>query len=774
MVFYEDQRLEAIRRQIKTNPIIEKGWLLLKAESAGFGSEDVQEVARTQKDMQDRVRQFGGNKRFTLGNYIREQAKRAHHLAFLYRMNRGAELARGIKELILLIGKEEAWLYQTGSGRASDLWTADIGLHLSLAYDCIRDTLTHEEKRTIEEQLYTKAFLPLYTDWLDPTSKIHALDTMGHNWWIVCVSGAGMVLLTLGDQTEGYAAYLHTITEGLKEWFAYPGNVLQNKKANFGPNGDYIETMSYLDYALGSFMVFEDLYRRTTGETSLFIQPLLSRIPDAYLETVFHLNGKLHSFTFGDSGARNGNGHVWLRLAEEFGRGDMLAFFLANLDFPAGPLELFYYPEHMEPKFPEHRPGVSILTHSGYGMIRDGKATEDGGTLLAVKTGESWNHNHLDVGTFILVSGGREWIMDSGYCVYSKPLYNSYYRQSMAHNVVLLDGEGQPPDMIEFGTKFEGRLPAYLDAPDYRYLLADCTGPYMNLYHRFYRHFLLLDGYLIMVDDLFANREGSFQWLLHYSGTAELEEDTFHITPDATTPNESSRLTVRHLYPESKQYIREKGYSTAAHRGTGLEDIFPEAEYMKVSAEGENRRIKFITLFTLPQAPSVTVEKQADGQFQTFRLTYPDGRVLMVLCNLHADGRVMHDNAHGSFAGIETDAFLSTALYSPEGELERITLHNGSYLKSGGNCRFSSLLKADAYIDYRDGLAIRTSLTSDAWCYFDCRNEGESALSANGFLKDPMSGLWKRQMKQGQSYFRLESPQNHTPNPAEEVRHVLD
>lgn len=774
MVFYEDQRLEIIRRQIRTNPLVEKGWRKLEAESAGFDSKEVQEVARTQKDMQDRVRQFGGNKRFTLGNYIREQAKRAHHLAFMYRMKGGAELARGIKELILLIGEEETWLYQTGSGRASDLWTADIGLHLSLAYGCIRDTLTVEERRTIEDQLYKKAFLPLFTDWLDPTRKIHALDTMGHNWWSVCVSGAGLVLLTLGEQVEGYSSLLHTITEGLKEWFAYPGNVLQNKKANFGPDGDYIETMSYLDYALGSFMVFEDLYRRTTGDASLFVQPLLSRIPDAYLDTVFSLDGKLHSFTFGDSGARNGNGHVWLRLAEDCGREDMLAFFLANLEFPAGPLELYYYPEHMEPMLPEHRPGVYILAHSGYGMIRDEKATEDGGTLLAVKTGESWNHNHLDVGTFVLVSGGREWVMDSGYCVYSKPLYNAYYRQSVAHNVVLLDGEGQPPDMIEFGTKFEGRLPAYLDTPDYRYLLGDCTGPYMHLYHRFYRHFLLLDGFLILVDDLFANREGGFQWLLHYNGSAELDGETLHISPDGTTANESGKLSVRHLYPETKQYIREKGYSTAAHRGTGLEDFFPEAEYMKVCADGENRRIKFITLFTLPHAPAVTVEKQAGAQFQTIRFTYPDGRVLLVLCNLHADGRVMHDNAHGSFAGIETDAFLSTALYSPEGKLERITLHNGSYWKNGGICRFSSLLKADAYIDHRDGLDIRTGLTADAWCSFACGEADENTLKDNGFLKDPLSGLWKRQMKQGHDHIRLESPQNHTPNPAEEVRHVLD
>lgn len=775
MVFYDDPKLEAIRRQIQANPIVEKGWLKLDKALSGFGRAELQEVERTQLEMQGRVRQFGGNKRFTLGNYIREQANRAHQLAFLYRMKGEAGLAGAgrIKELILLICREEAWLYQGGSGRASDLWTADIGLHLSLAYDCIRDTLSEEERSTLVGHLYHKAFLPLYKDWLDPACKIHALDTMGHNWWSVCVSGAGTVLLTLGEQVEGYAPLLHAITEGLREWFAYPGNVLQNKKANFGPDGDYIETMSYLDYALGSFMVFEDLYRRATGDGSLFVQPLLSRIPDAYLDTVFRLDGRIHSLTFGDSGARNSNGHVWLRLAEECQRADMLAFFLEHLDFPAGPLELYYYPESLAPAFPGHRAGVSILAHSGYGMIRDSRDTNDGGTLLAVKTGESWNHNHLDAGSFVLISGGREWIMDSGYCGYSKPLYNSYYRQSAAHNVVLLDGEGQPPEMIEYGTKFEGRLPAYLDAPDYRYVLADCTGPYMQMYNRFYRHFILLDGFLVMVDDLFASRGGSFQWLLHYKGSAALDGETLELSPEG--PPGSSRLTVRHLYPERKQYLREQGYSTAAHRGAGQEDVFPEAEYMKICAEGENRRIKFITLFTLPQAAGlgVKVEKQADAQFQTFRMVYPDGRVLLFLCNLHADGRVMHDNAHGSFAGVETDAFLSSVLYSPEGEIERITLHNGSYWKSGGICRFSSILKADAYLDYRNGLEIRTGLTADAWCYFACEQMEEAGLHSHGFRYDPLSGLWKRKLKEGQEHIRLEA-KNHAPNPAKELRHILD
>ena len=33
---------------------------------------------------------------------------------------------------------------------------------------------------------------PLAGDWLDPAKRIHALDSMGHNWWMVCVGAAGL------------------------------------------------------------------------------------------------------------------------------------------------------------------------------------------------------------------------------------------------------------------------------------------------------------------------------------------------------------------------------------------------------------------------------------------------------------------------------------------------------------------------------------------------------------------------------------------------------
>ena len=63
---------------------------------------------------------------------------------------------------------------------------------------------------------------------------------------------------------------------------------------------------------------------------------------------------------------------------------------------------------------------------------------------------------------------------------------------------------GPDADMIESGTKFSGSFPAYLSVPeaDFSYILADCTGPNVAHFIRFYRHVLLLKEYTIFIDDL--------------------------------------------------------------------------------------------------------------------------------------------------------------------------------------------------------------------------------------------------------------------------------
>lgn len=805
MLIYDEETLARSRRLIESNPAMGRGWAAFAKEMEARDATWIRDARQRIAALRERWLTHGGSKLFTLGNEVRTMAKEAQNLAFYARMtdSRKAEaLAAG---LVSLLSEEDRWVYQSGGGRQSDLWTADIGLCLASAYDAVRHACHAEERRQIEEMLYRKAYLPLYEDWLHPTKKIHALDSMGHNWWIVCVSAAGLLLLVLEGHVPHANEALHTITEGIRAWFAYPGNVLQNKQANFGADGDYVETMGYLDYALGNFLVFEAAYRRRTGDKTLGELAVLSQIPDVYLETIYlkkdnaHTGGEhaetgkatrgskalseqssvsreevdkeIGTFHFGDEGDRKKHAYVWLRLAELQQRGELVGLFAALKGEPSEASEFAFYPENVAAQAPlsAEKEGIVVLEHSGYGFVR----WQSGGEriVLAVKTGESWNHNHLDVGTFILTIGGRAFVDDSGHCAYSKPLYNAYYRQSNAHNVVLFNGHGQPPALIEEGTKFPGHMPDWLDMPGYRYLLADCAGPYSGLYRRFYRHFVCVDGAMILVDDLQAEESGAFEWLLHMPAGMKIEAGSAE--PFLSVEQAEMKLRVLHPYPEEKEYVSEPGYLNSFYRGSGMEDAFPEAEYAKVRSVAEDDRIKFMSVFVLPDSErnDWTVERLSEqtetnagyskssgsgkgSDIQAVSLTREDGKRIELFVNRRADGRVMHDNSHARFGTLETDAFLTVLFYERDGSLARVALHNGSYLKRGGRCLFSSLLKGSIAWDDRQGLHVAASFSADVWCYFaidpDLNEESEPELRF-----DFDSGMWKRKMQAGHSEFRL-------------------
>ncbi len=823
MLLYDEETMARSRRLTESVPSMQRGWKAFAAEMERRDDRWLEESRQRVALLRERWKQYGGSKLFTLGNEVRELAKEAQNLAYYARMTENAEAKDRVRGLLKLLGEEERWVYQSGGGRNSDLWTADIGVYLSSAYDVVQADCTPGERSLIEEMLYEKAYRPLYDDWLHPLRKIHALDTMGHNWWIVCVSAAGLLLLTLGKRVPHSEEALHDITEGIREWFAYPGNVLQNKQANFGPDGDYVETMGYLDYALGNFFVFEAAYRRCTGDSSLGELPVLAKIPDVYLQTIYWKEteskptGRVGTFHFGDDGDRRKHAYVWLRLADLTRRGELLGLFADIKGDPLEAAELAFYPEGLEERPPvsKESEGITVLEHSGYGFVR----WHSGGQqlVLAVKTGESWNHNHLDAGTFMLTAGGRMYVEDSGHCAYSKPLYNSYYRQSAAHNVVLLNGFGQPPALIEEGTKFPGSIPDWLDLPAYKYLLADCTGPYAGLYRRFYRHFLCLEGAMILIDDLQSEQGGMFEWLLHMPAGLQIRTGTAE--PSLSIAEGDREMQVLHPYPRRKEYTRRSGYLHAPPRETGREDDFPQADYAGVRAVSADGRMKFVSVFLLPElegrkttarrleageqaaygsreadgnsaagkpasraagdggtydagmlygleaeAPSGQTALRSDRQeagsgafapgeasgedVQALRLESPDGEIVDVFVNCRADGRVMHENSHAVFGGLETDAFLCTLSYGRDGRLRRATLHNGSYLKLNGRCLFSSLIKASAAISYRGGeVEVDASLSADAWCYFSAESSpNQRAGEAGGVTAiSPQSEAYERQ-----------------------------
>ena len=572
---------------------------------------------------------------------------------------------------------------------------------VAVGFDSIHDALTPAERKEIAAGLVNLGMLPTLKDWLLPGTRIHALDSMGHNWWSACVFSAGLAALAVLDEEPRAADWLRRIAAGSVAWFNYPGSVLENKPATFDAAGGFYESVNYASFAVSEYLAFRLAWQNTLAAPALPDIPSLEHIGDFFLNAAYPNRRGVMSVNFGD-GALDANGSRPLTLLWGCGiRKPSHLWYLAQVKDsgyreglrPDSALGLLYGPTAAEraaaPAGPD-RPTAALYRDMGWAMVRSSWAKD--ATLLAVKSGTTWNHAHADNGSFMLFHGGEYLLIDSGNCSYGRPEYDGYYRQSAAHNVVLCNGEGEHPGQTYYGAKFPGTLDHLLQEGDLTYLLADATGPNARQFLRKYRHVLWVDDVILIVDDLQTYDFGQLEWLLHVGGEATREGLDLRVTKG------SAEVRVRPLFPEP---FPDAGLPTdypermRCEERSGLADHDPDTAvpyYAFVPAEPE-RRTKFITAIVLVN------DANRDHLPQLERLRGNDwigvrvrqaARTTDVYLNLRADGRIMHRNSHAAFEGWETDALLTVV---DQAAAPRFLLAHGSYLRRDGQSYFESLKK---------------------------------------------------------------------------------
>jgi len=546
---------------------------------------------------------------------------------------------------------------------------------------------------------------------------------MGHNWWSVIVAGGGAILKILESDichtSIDIAAMYQDMRLGIAEWFNYPGNLLQNKKANFA-DGGFIEFLGYLTYALANIIVWESL-----GET-IMPEEKIAGLVDFFMTLFYEFDDGVRTVNFGDSSRvfTGSNMHVLFYLASRFDRGDLYAM-LQKMG-PIGPFPLNYC---FHPRadtsldlatVSNTAPTTAIFNGAGCAVVRSGYNAAD--WLFAMKSGESWNHNHLDAGTFVLYSGGKEIIIDSGTCTYSRDEYHDYYVQPQAHNIVLFDGAGQNFDQMYNGTKYEGRFPSRLFGDGFTYLLADNTGPYANIYQRFYRHMLFLDGVILLIDDLHTYKEGLLSCLLHYVG----ELCTKPHPNDAQSfvlSNGNITTSLVSLFPPNANISVKTGYREEVKAPRSEDLPLPESPYLQIDAPTENRRQKFINAFVLdlPQTRGVEISTIYHDNIIEVSIKSKSG-LTRVICNEKADGRVMHKNSTFKFGNISSDGFIICISEDMAGTMESVAMINGSQLHINDSFFCGSLIKADSFFDLKNK-KLTAEVTADTRMHWQGRDD---------------------------------------------------
>jgi len=133
----------------------------------------------------------------------------------------------------------------------------------------------------------------------------------------------------------------------------------------------------------------------------------------------------------------------------------------------------------------------------------------------------STSHSHSDQNSFNIQYKGEKLFYNSGYRPsMGVPHYTDWFKASIGHNTVLIDGKGQPIGSSES----YGWIPRFLHGERISYCLGDASNAYDNLKQdpqkaglkRFRRHLLFLrPSTIVIYDELEADHKAEWSWLIH-------------------------------------------------------------------------------------------------------------------------------------------------------------------------------------------------------------------------------------------------------------------
>ena len=631
------------------------------------------------------------------------------YVALAYRMTGKKEYAENIRKTLLQFDKNVSWGSAEMLARKPQ-WRSDLGQSYkcflaAVGYNAVRNYLSTSDRSKIAKILYRIGLQPAIGDWINPTTRIHTLNSMGHNWWPACAGQGGMLALSLSEDLPEAKVAARQVLEAMPQWFGFEGDVLQNKPRSFDEAGGMYESVGYANYGIQEALLFLVAYKNMNPLVNLPKIPQLSKLSDFYFHVSYPTSSILNCMNFGDTNMFvTGLGN--LSLADYLGYPSKYLGWYAGMvkdglnreelyrDHPIGFLySLYDVKDHV--KVP-YLPTSHLWKDFGWATMRD--SWNKDATMLAVKSGYTWNHSHADANSFILFHHGVNIIKDAGNCSYPLEQYRKYFFQSQAHNVVLFNGEGQSREQQYHGAMLQGKLQYMMDGGNMKYLLANGTGPMSDKLIRNFRHFLWLDKVVLVIDDLESYEQGSYEWLWHTNGK------TWNNNGRLSVENGNAAVDILPLYPAlmvPSGFVHD--YPTylyiTEHKGPIDHHQDQMESYYGLNLPQKAKKVKGITAILLKDNPKdkdlPVFEKRQGDDWIGVRMTQGD-QVTDVYLNQLADGTLMHSNSWIQADGWTTDAYILAVTYNKKDGAEkakRIFVGYGSSLRRQNEVWYSSLSK---------------------------------------------------------------------------------
>jgi hypothetical protein len=164
------------------------------------------------------------------------------------------------------------------------------------------------------------------------------------------------------------------------------------------------------------------------------------------------------------------------------------------------------------PELPEGgKTEVTESTHlpdSGFAYFRQGKGDQQ--TYVAFDYGpHGGGHGHPDKLGFTLFARGAVQAPDPGSIAYGVPMHQKWYKQTVSHNTIVVDGVSQNPTT--------GRLDFLINCDDIDVVQADAGDIYDGV--NLSRTMVVTRDALLMVDRVRSQNAHTYDWVYHNRGT---------------------------------------------------------------------------------------------------------------------------------------------------------------------------------------------------------------------------------------------------------------
>jgi oligo-alginate lyase len=398
------------------------------------------------------------------GGYEHERHKQNYNemrdAGFLFRITGEEKYAVFVREML----NEYAELYPTlgahpfsssRRGPHSKLFHQALNesvwlVNTSQAYDCIYDWLSESDRKKFEQ----KIFRPM-VDWFVVENERDINRIHNHGTW--AVAAVGMMGYLLKDQEVVDKCLYGTNNDGT-------GGFLKQLDLLFSPDGYYMEGPYYARYAIRPFYLFAEAIERFQPEVKIYEHrdQILKKAFYATAQTTFPngvfppINDASKSMNITAPGPLIATNIVYYRYGADPNllaiaqMQDEVIIHSAGLAVAKDYSNLAEKPELNwgSVEFTDGHDGKQ----GGLGILRMGKGMDE--TMLLMKYGvRGGGHGHSDKLHFILFDQGHEVVPDYGFGRWVNvepksggrylPENNSYAKQTIAHNTVVVDQKSQ-------------------------------------------------------------------------------------------------------------------------------------------------------------------------------------------------------------------------------------------------------------------------------------------------------------------------------------------